>query len=119
MVFNAASAIVGYLRSRRARPHVRPGVYYLDGSNEWVYVPVSATVVRGMPGLDRPRDALDPHWRVRTVVVDASVNEDADAPVHFAVHDPEELHPAADLSVSEELLEKIARRAERALAAAA
>ena len=117
MVFNAASAIVSALRSRRPRPHVHAGVYYREGSNDWIYVPVSAKVVRGTPGRETPRDSLDPHWRVRTVVVDPSVNDDEDAPVHFAVHDPEELHPAADLSVSEELLDRIARRAQRALAA--
>jgi len=117
MVFAAASAIIGRLRSRRPRPHVSAGVYFLDGSNDWIYVPVDADVVRGTPGLDHPGDALDPHWRVRTVVVDASVSRDAGAPVRYELHAPGDLKSAADLTVSEELLEKIARRAARALAA--
>jgi hypothetical protein len=117
VVLNAAFAIVSRLRTRRPRPHVPVGVYYVDGSNDWVYVPPDALIERGTPALDAPRDALDPHWRIRTVVVDPSVTQDEDAPVHYALHDPEELHPAADLAVNDELLEKIARRAHRALAA--
>ena len=117
MVFNAATAIIARLRARRPRPHVAAGVYYLDGSNDWIYVPPGAGIVRSGRGLDGPRDAFDPHWRIRTVIVDPSVTQDDDAPVHYGLHDPEELRPAADLAVSEALVEKITRRAARALAA--
>ena len=117
MVFNAASAIAARLRARRPRPRVATGVYYLDGSNDWIYVPPNARIVKSGRGLDGPRDAFDPHWRVRTVVVDATVTQDDAAPVRYALHDPEELHPAADLAVSDELVEKITRRAAKALAA--